>query len=830
LKLKSTVPAGFLLAFVATRPAAAANGGVVAYAAPGTGQGGLAVGFDAAGALRAATCSAPGCSINRGTEVPFPAELRPAIPSAQFSVVGIGEGRRAIVASLQDPHSARSWSAVLVAPLTGREVDVIFAGITGLSAGEEGTRRGKRVEISPPDESGARRILVGDVQEDVSLCGRPTLLAPEVLSSADLKLHPAKVQRLSVEEREHARAVSALRVASTEPAPAGVSVLRAVAASSAIGSPGALTDGNPETTWAENRSGSGRGEFVLLNAPPELPVSGLDVLIRPPLAKLENAVAPREFWLASSHELVHVTMPEDAWKFPGAHYSVKLEPPLQGDCLALVTESAFDENPKARVTFAEVSAESEFDAASVPALVAALAGGGERAQAARAVLRALGPPGFDAVALAFDTLDEGGRRMALDLLDQAPCETSLPVFLKAFTGPSPAEAIHAQGHIRRCGKAAAPALAASVKQAQGGQQSKLLGELLLADAAQCVDVIVSLLDVESRSRRAALRVALARASAVSEAKPRVLAALDDPRVSERVLVEVLRALGPRIAEFQPSAGQVLSRLLAPEHGFRTRFLLLEPSAELAGLDPGVRASFAQAFSAEPDPRLRAQALSVVRNPRDYAREISRSLGDPDLRVREAAVRASASLPEAQPALVERLAKDPWPLVRMAAADALAATPAAPATASALTQAVEDESPHVRAHVVSALGAHHVASQLSKIRERLADEDEYPMVRAAAAQALAALCDTSSLSALTAYAQKLADPLAEPGDHMIGAAALLALGDLHPADLSARLAPLRAKTAPAQVRQAVEAVLSRPGGACFGAPPKKVPGGPRVRAS
>ena len=87
-------------------------------------------------------------------------------------------------------------------------------------------------------------------------------------------------------------------------------------------------------------------------------------------------------------------MPEDAWKFPGAHYSVKLEPPLQGDCLALVTESAFDENPKARVTFAELSARTEFDAASVSALVAALAGGGERAQAAAAVLRALGQPGL----------------------------------------------------------------------------------------------------------------------------------------------------------------------------------------------------------------------------------------------------------------------------------------------------------------------------------------------------------------------------------------------------------------------------------------------------
>ena len=118
-------------------------------------------------------------------------------------------------------------------------------------------------------------------QEDLSLCGRPALLAPQLLMSTDLKLHPAKVQRLSVEEREHARHVSAVRADANEPA-RGFGVLRAVAATSAVGSPGALTDGNPETAWAENRGGAGRGEFVLMNVPPELPISGLDLLIRPP--------------------------------------------------------------------------------------------------------------------------------------------------------------------------------------------------------------------------------------------------------------------------------------------------------------------------------------------------------------------------------------------------------------------------------------------------------------------------------------------------------------------------------------------------------------------
>jgi HEAT repeat protein len=762
-------------------------------------------------------------------ELAFPAELRPAIPGAQFSVVGIGGGRRAIVVSASDAHAGRTWSAVLVAPLGTGAPTVIFSGFTGFTAGEEGTRRGKRVEISEPDENGARRIVVGDVQEDLSLCGRPALLAPELLASSDLKLHPAKVQRLSADEREHARHVSAVR-AQTPEAATGFGVLRAVAATSAVGSPGALTDGNPETTWAENRGGAGRGEFVLMNVPPELPISALDLLIRPATAKLEDGVAPRAFWLASNHDLIEVAMPEDAWKFPGAHYIVKLDPPLQGDCLALVTESAYDENPRARVTFAELSARTEFDVSSVPALVAALAGGGERAQAAEAVLRVVGQPGYDAVAQAFESLDEGGRRVALDLLDQAPCETSLPVYLTAFAGASPAQAIHARDHIRRCGKAAAPFLVQAAQKAQGSLQLDLLSELLLADAAQCVDVIVSLLDVDSRARREALRVALARASASPEAKPRVLAALSDAKASERLSIEVLRALGDRIALFEPQASSALARLQTPNASFRTRFLLLEPTAELAAHEPALRANLAQALRTDLDPRLRAQALAVLEDPADFTPEVLRALNDSDMRVREAAVRASARLPNVTPALIQRLAEDPWPLVRIAAADALAESSSSALAEPALARALDhDDSPHVRARVVLALGAHHALAQLPKIRERLADKDEWPLVRAAAAQALAALCDSSSVGTLTSYAQKLADPMSDANEHLLGAASLLALSDLRPGDLKARLAPLLAKGAPAQARQAADAVLRRRGACGKSAQPKE-PAKVRVPAS
>ena len=105
--------AGSLLAeYAAAAPA------VVAFAPPGAGQAGLGVGFDRAGALRAATCAAADCAIERGIELPFPAEMRPAIPSVQFSVVGIGAGRRAIVVSANEPKSGRAWTAVVGAQVS----------------------------------------------------------------------------------------------------------------------------------------------------------------------------------------------------------------------------------------------------------------------------------------------------------------------------------------------------------------------------------------------------------------------------------------------------------------------------------------------------------------------------------------------------------------------------------------------------------------------------------------------------------------------------------------------------------------------------------------
>lgn len=63
-------------------------------------------------------------------------------------------------------------------------------------------------------------------------------------------------------------------------------------------------------------------------------------MLRPPGPAPDKGVAPAELWLATHDRVIHVTLPDDAWKQPGARFEIALDAPIKGDCLALVTERA----------------------------------------------------------------------------------------------------------------------------------------------------------------------------------------------------------------------------------------------------------------------------------------------------------------------------------------------------------------------------------------------------------------------------------------------------------------------------------------------------------
>ncbi len=188
------------------------------------------------------------------------------------------------------------------------------------------------------------------------------------------------------------------------------------------------------------------------------------------------------------------------------------------------------------------------------------------------------------------------------------------------------------------------------------------------------------------------------------------------------------------------------------------------------------------------------------SPALFQKELVRALDDREVRVREAAARALAkpSGSFAAAALRERLDEDRWPIVRGAAALALAEYGADQESDRALIAALDDEAWLVRRDVALALGRRKVKSASEALAERLDDDQERFEVRVAAARALGDACSVGAADALTKHARRLQDPLATNEARAIGLAALASLANLGLPDLRQRLAPCFPGTLPADL--------------------------------
>ncbi|MCA9646830.1 MAG: HEAT repeat domain-containing protein, partial [Myxococcales bacterium] len=768
--------------------ASAAGANAVTPAPPGGAK--LAVGFDAMGDLKGALCRKEPCEIGSGQSVGLPEELRASKEKARLSIVPLGKGSYVVhVAVPRTP--GRAWEALV--GQRGGKVVVVFAGETGPVTGAEGERSGAVVNVSEATSDGSRRVVVGEMLESMSLCGRPAVLSPKLLLPKDMKLHSAKVQRLTPEERASAISLTAT-VVDPESKP-GPSLLRAISASSAVGNPSALTDGDLETTWAEGRGGSGRGEFALMLSPPEVPLSAFEFVIRPPSREVAHGSAPKSFFLALTKQLFKVEMPEDAWQFPGRRYRVELNEAVTSDCVALVTDDAFDESKSSQVSFAELNAVSSFDTQNLEGLVGALAGGGERAEAAGAVLRGLGAPAFAEIRKRFKSLDAGGRRVALDVMDHAPCSDSATVYVEALLSKYEAHRIHAEARIRRCGEAAVQPLTSALGGASGPRAAQILAAVAPAAA---VDALMAQLvalapgakpppaaprtkagiakykqqraaQVKNSKLRAAYRSALA-VAASQPAATQVVAKQLAKALPKNARIDLLRALGGGVAR-HPGALASLNTLLRQGGDFRTRYLLIAPLSELAKKSPAARAELSRLLAKDPSGHIRAEAARSIDEPSQFQKELLTALGDREVRVREAAasVLSGPNAGFAEAPLTSRLTEDRWPLVRATAARSLGDLPASPRVDAALASALEDESPHVRRPVVLALGARGALRYSKAVAERLEDREEKAEVRAAAALALGRMCAVDQVDLLESYATKLANPFSDPELRPVAAA-------------------------------------------------------------
>jgi HEAT repeat protein len=744
-----------------------------------------------------------------------------------MDVLSLGGGRHALFA-----HSA-TWGALLAsAPLPTPEARALWSGANGFSKGEPGERYGELLQVTEPDADSTVRVLLGDVREDVTICGRTSILTPKVLDPKDLTFKGARVQRLRRDERDKAVSLNATP-APDAPLKGMGNVLQAAAASSAIGTPGALTDGDPETTWSENRGGDGNGEFIQINAPEQVEITSLSIVSRPPTKDVPKGAGPRKIWVATNDALFAVNFSEDPWAKPGASYDVKFPAPLKTRCLAVVLDEAYvkAKEPNPDVTLAEITAHTEFDGKADPAsLAGALAGGEARAKMAAALLSRGGEPAYSAVSEAYPKLDDAGRVLALEVIDNAPCAKSAPLYVKALEVGRAGEAHHADDRLVRCSHDAAPALAAAIGSGSDKQQVHAANLLALVAPDVAVNSLVPLLPKAKPEVRSEFRAALTRAAHSPSAKEVVTAKLADGAVPPVALIDLLRAATSRQGGAGDDAARSLikdaspafARLATPDADFRTRYLLLAPAAALAKEgDARAEAFVVKAIASDPDIHVRAHAAEVAAELPSTLDPLVRALDDADPRVRDAALVAVGKMVDPRGAKVQArpwpaalfggaaklLVSDPFTFVRGHSADVLLGAPSGDDADKPLAKALGDLSPVVRARAVEILGRRGARRYADDIRERLDDEEEILDVRVRAARALGRVCDKDSVDRLTELARLTATPGASGAALVVGASAAAALGRLNPPDLQKRLGPLDDKSAPRIAQEIAKSALT-----------------------
>ncbi len=806
---RSAVPL-FAFATLTARMAGAAVEGV---APPRGGLGALAVHVDlAAGHVSYQSCPQMPCAVSPSSpevELKVDHAWMPDPADVVTEMVPISGGKTVVhvripMRGANDPLSP-AWEGLFAAG-----AEPLFTGFTGWTRGEGGERTGVALQVIDAGE--AKTVVVGDIQEDLRICGdAATLLHPRGLDPKTLALRGATLQRLSKERR--AKAIDVIATGGAAPADTPLApLLAAEGASSAIGQPKALTDGDPQSTWSEARPGQGQGEFVFLRAPHEVPIARFAVAIAPSAPKAGGA-APKTFYLATDSETYKVTLPEDAWQHPNVAYDVPLPDPVKTSCVALVLDDAYGRgNAHPEVTVAELYAYSEWDvpAANLATVASGLKGGGPRAEAAAGVLKRAGDPGVVAAAAAYGSLDAAGRALAVDVAASAQtCVASAGALTRALADPDEVVREKARAKLEQphCGHEAVPTLIAAL----GAPETRSRAAALLASIApsQALTPIASVLGQGSAKERGALRSAFAHAAAFAPA-PELALLLAQERAPD-ARIELLRAAQERLAVVKEAADSAIEPLLSGDPSFRTRYLLAAPVAALAKAgDAKDEARLVDLLTRDKDAAVRAHAAELAGASRATQAALGGAAGDADPRVREAALRtvASSGVASAQGAAASARARDPWSVVRTTAAAALAALPASEPSDRALGRSVDDPSPAVRSASIVALAAHKAVAFASPIRARLLDASEDPDVRVAAAHALGALCDARAVDKLAEYAV-LGASSPDPNEVAVGLAATDALGELHPGDLEKRLQKIRGKgNRPDAQRAAAAAIATR----------------------
>jgi hypothetical protein len=751
-----------------------------------------------------------GVVVAGGTELPIglPRAELPPEQDVVVEAIEIGQGKHVVHVRVPSRGAATAWEAVLAAGRT----EPLFAGVTGLVSGDPGERTGKAVQILPNGATGF--VLVGDVREDLRICGQPTtLLDPQALYPGPLAFRSATVQRLTADQRANAAALDATDHGPTLDAP--LARLLVARGSSVPDSRGhELTDGDPKTVWRELRPGVGQGEFVVMAAPRDVPIARMQFLTAPTEAP-KTTVAPKTFYVVTPTATFEVTLPESAAPPHGAAFEVAFPAPIEASCVAIVLGDAYGRGiAHPDVGLAEVVAYSEFDASGTTLDDVAAHLSGPRGAAAAQVLERAGPGALAAVEKAYPELDARGRALAVDVAaSQERCEQAAPLLVRGLCEVTGEAARKAREKLERC-PAAVSALAARVREDAASRAcvAPMLAALAAADALPPLADAMEGTPAGDAAGRAAVRAAFGRAL---EAAPAGTLAtfLRDTRRTAPARLEMMRAAGDRVSEALAESGSTLAELLAGEPSVRVRYLTLGPLGVMARAGDRVAvARLLATVARDPEWAVRARAAEVVAGVPGAPAVLVAATRDPEPRVREAVLASlsAAPTPEAVQAAAAALGHDGWSFVKSKAIAVIDAGPPSDAANGALAGALSDRSPGVRGAALAALGRHRAGAFRDAIRARLEDADEDVEVRAAAAGALGSVCDAGSADRLAQLARALTLPGVDSDSARIGLGALDGLAALHPPDMRQRLAPLLSASAPASARGAAERALAAPG--------------------
>ncbi len=748
-------------------------------------------------------CASAPCALS--DDVSIKMNATPDEKNVRATTVEMAGGKRALWLHVPSVGNV-SWDAVLV----GSASPLMYADQTGLVRGQPGSMSGGRIKIVS-DGIGHSLVVRGTASEDFTICGREALGYADAIDPQSLEWRRASFQQLSREDIDHA--VSVVATPRQTPADKALAPLLAAKLASSGQHPSAIADMDVNTVWSEDGVGIGRGEFVGFNAPSDVPITRLTITIAPPTPSATGA-SPKNFFLATSDRVIAVNIPEDAWAHPSRAYDIALPQPIKSSCLTLVLEDAYSGANNRTVSIAELTAYSELDApnATLETVAADLAASGRRAETAAGVLKRAGDAALPAVVGAWAKLDVYGRELAMDVASAASCGSdATQIFLRGLCDADPHVAQKAESGLQQCKRASG--IVAAVQASPQTQCAKMPQYLaLLGKQAALVPLAHMLATEQDTQRRANVRHQFANAARDAPAQM-LVTLLADAQYPPYVRLEMLRALTPRFAEMQPAAASTLDGVLVPTADMATRFLALEPLAALAKAgDRSAQARVGAMLTRDGDWPVRARAAELARDVPAVQTELVSAIDDPQPRVRVAALESVAAL-RASPAAVlveKRLESDPWTFVRVAAAAALGAMPAARDLDKALADALgTDVSPQVRSAILGALASHQARAYADAVRKRLDDAQELPEVRIAAAHALGAMCDPRQLERLTELARAAGDPMASGEDLTLGLAALTALGDIHPVDLATRIAKLRDKSVRDAVRAAAEHALVAP---------------------